>query len=436
MQGHTAGIRRLCALHSSSINIPMVLQLHVWGPAFGLPSIDADCLAAIAYLRRVLPRDEWVLVPTSEPARLPLGQLPALKHRDTWITGFDDIVNYFGALDESSSSDYALSPVQQAHCTAYRSFIQSRGKPLLDASLYVSSENYSSATRPALGRLLNWPNSWFIPHRLQDHAKKTSAHLGLNAFDLHSTQEEAQEKGLSAQIPQSLRKPNHTLTTMLGSDVRKSKFRLDVVTSDFFEPLERLLGDQNYLLGEDSSSLDCLAVAYLALIQAQESMPQRWLHDALSKRYPHLDEWTTNQKVEAFGDTVSRATESKDDLIYDDLPWRPAERSTSTELVQTIALNITNAVPWLATLLDGNLTIDTAQYGETRAEVKFKQKQMAMSRFRAQQVRYSQILVSSLTTAVIGGALFYKGLLRFPGLRSSAKMPPRFGDAGTMLGLG
>ena len=44
----------------------MVLELHVWGPAFSLPSIDPQCLAAIAYLAQSLPRDHWVLVAISD----------------------------------------------------------------------------------------------------------------------------------------------------------------------------------------------------------------------------------------------------------------------------------------------------------------------------------------------------------------------------------
>lgn len=43
------------------------LELHVWGPAFGLPSIDAECLAAIAYLHTALPSSEWRLVPSNDP---------------------------------------------------------------------------------------------------------------------------------------------------------------------------------------------------------------------------------------------------------------------------------------------------------------------------------------------------------------------------------
>jgi sorting and assembly machinery component 37 len=42
----------------------MVFELHVWGPAFGLPSIDAQCLAIIAYFIQCLPAADWVLIPS------------------------------------------------------------------------------------------------------------------------------------------------------------------------------------------------------------------------------------------------------------------------------------------------------------------------------------------------------------------------------------
>lgn len=51
----------------------MALQLHVWGPAFGLPSIDAECLAAITYLAYAHPTRPWELVATS-PSAVPTRQ--------------------------------------------------------------------------------------------------------------------------------------------------------------------------------------------------------------------------------------------------------------------------------------------------------------------------------------------------------------------------
>jgi sorting and assembly machinery component 37 len=49
----------------------MVLELHIWGPAYGLPSIDAECLAAIAYLHRSVPPEQWILIADYDPSSSP-----------------------------------------------------------------------------------------------------------------------------------------------------------------------------------------------------------------------------------------------------------------------------------------------------------------------------------------------------------------------------
>ncbi len=53
----------------------MVLQLFVWGPAFGLPSLDAECLAAVAYLAQTLGPDEYQLIQAS-PSAVPTRAIP------------------------------------------------------------------------------------------------------------------------------------------------------------------------------------------------------------------------------------------------------------------------------------------------------------------------------------------------------------------------
>jgi hypothetical protein len=40
----------------------MVFELHIWGPAFGLPSIDPECIATVAYFKRIVPHGEWNLI--------------------------------------------------------------------------------------------------------------------------------------------------------------------------------------------------------------------------------------------------------------------------------------------------------------------------------------------------------------------------------------
>ncbi len=49
------------------------LELHVWGPAFGLPSIDPESAAAIAYLKQSLRPEHYRLLqnsPSGVPTRM------------------------------------------------------------------------------------------------------------------------------------------------------------------------------------------------------------------------------------------------------------------------------------------------------------------------------------------------------------------------------
>lgn len=64
---------RLALLRLSSPDrIPeTMLELHVWGSAFGLPSFDPECLALITYLHNSLPVAEWRLVPSNDPSISP-----------------------------------------------------------------------------------------------------------------------------------------------------------------------------------------------------------------------------------------------------------------------------------------------------------------------------------------------------------------------------
>ena len=47
----------------------MLLELHVWGPAFSLASLDPECLASIALLSAVVPLSDWALIASSIPSQ-------------------------------------------------------------------------------------------------------------------------------------------------------------------------------------------------------------------------------------------------------------------------------------------------------------------------------------------------------------------------------
>lgn len=48
-----------------------MLDLYVWGSAFGLPSIDAECLAIITYLHNSLSSTDWRLIPSNDASVSP-----------------------------------------------------------------------------------------------------------------------------------------------------------------------------------------------------------------------------------------------------------------------------------------------------------------------------------------------------------------------------
>ena len=414
----------------------MVFLLHIWGPAFGLPSLDAHCLAAVAYLKQCLRHDEWALVP-SDPNQNPLGELPALKDGEIWIGGFHNIVAY---LRDRSAGQYDrdkdLSQTQLADRTAYTSFIDSRGQSLLDLSLYVSTENYTKCTRPALGDLLSWPDSWFVPHKLRDGAKKRSEHLGLSGLDVDTAQDEREEDSMTAQIPKSLRKPRLTVSSMLGRDMKRNKFRLDAVTADFFEPLEDMLGGKKWLIGDSMTSADCLALAYLALMRGPKGIAHSWLKDAMRSKYSDLNGWFEEKREVCFGLPVAHRFNLEDEKR--NLPWTTSAQPTWQQIVNAAMLNVAEATPWLGAALDKQLLpADTSPRTPVRSKpvTRYASKQKAMSEIQGHRLLYSHLFGSSICVAITTGLLFWNGLLVLPSWPRGPKARS-FGAAGAMLGLG
>ncbi|KAG9238224.1 Tom37 C-terminal domain-containing protein [Amylocarpus encephaloides] len=304
----------------------MVLELHVWGPAFSLASVDPHCLAAIAYLQQAVPRKEWVLVATSDPALSPTNELPALRNGDIWIGGFRNIFHY---LAQYSSGEWVLDaglPEQEgADCIAFSSFVESHGQPLIDLSLYVSSRNYSTTTRPLYNKIQPFPLPYLTPPSVRVAAKERTAHLGLSSLDIDNDETQSQEASI---IPESLRKPKSTVSSLLkGSPETGAQIRLHALATDFFGPLNRLKGKKQYLVSDAQfSSLDCLALGYLSLCLIPD-LPQPWLSQTLRRDFPDLCAWTEKLGDLVFGGAVhvndafpksNQAPKSNTDQF---LPW-------------------------------------------------------------------------------------------------------------------
>ncbi|KAF2192310.1 hypothetical protein K469DRAFT_620432 [Zopfia rhizophila CBS 207.26] len=357
----------------------MVLELHVWGPAFGLPSIDAECIATIAYFHRIIPYSQWILVADHDAPLTPKYEFPVLIDGIVRVSGFHDIVSYLrnhrsGAYD----LDYNLTHQQQTDRTAFISFLQSTASPLVDLSLYISSENYTSTTSSAYTAILPWYTNYTIPPARRDLARARTAHLGLSSLDVNTAGQDGPEVSSpssgfeaakrSAGLPSGGRLDmgrGKGIRGLLSSPIYAARFRLDSLTNELLEPLSDLLGKKDYLLqGDKPSSLDCLAFGYLALM-FYPPVPQAWLKDAIQARYPRIVRYIWRMREELLGgedvkasgvwslSSYRKAAEIEEVLhnLGMCLPWRPCPSRSLLLIAVGVTRKITSNIPLLSRLL-------------------------------------------------------------------------------------
>ncbi|KAG5981457.1 hypothetical protein E4U55_002923 [Claviceps digitariae] len=311
------------------------MDLYIWGPAFGLPSIDPECLAILLYLDNALPSDAWRIIPCNNPSVSPSSMLahhaslswpswpslcltlsnfvlrfsadllPALNHNGSWTSGYLPIVQYTKLHVQSGNGKQQpenLSPAQQADAVAYCAFLNANAAPLVYLSLYVSAANWSTTTRPAYSALLPFPLTWTLPPLIRAEAITRAEHLGLADLDtdfdpnagLHLT------AGRDA-LPEVFRKhlPTRTKKTIREemTPEQASAIRLYFLADDFFSQLNTLMvvnkgdgeGAKPCFFGRDKplSSADCLAYAYLALMTVPH-VPRSFLKDYIDETTPQL----------------------------------------------------------------------------------------------------------------------------------------------------
>ncbi|KAL4930016.1 glutathione S-transferase family protein [Aspergillus undulatus] len=351
----------------------MVLELHVWGPGFSLPSIDPQCLATIAYFSLSVPKDSWVLVASSDPTPSPTHELPALKNGSTWVSRFRNIVDYLRQyLEGEWDLDRNLSALDRADSIAFSSFVESHAQALLDLSLYVSSQNYYNSTSPAYGAILQWPNQWILPPQLHAAAKARTEPLGLSSLDLEATEEQRKRDHSAAvaagRIPQNfISRPRETVSNLLGKTSQGQQFRLDALTGELFEPLEAMLEGKTYLLsGESPSSLDCLAVGYLSLALIPD-LPLPFLRDSMQRKAPRLCQYAERMRQELYGTVnVSDAfTSDKTSSAGSSLPWQAPERLSFGSVGATFLNTLADSTPVLKDIRMNNRLRETAESSDS-----------------------------------------------------------------------
>ncbi|KAF2486497.1 Tom37 C-terminal domain-containing protein [Neohortaea acidophila] len=342
------------------------MELYILGPAFGLPSIDAECNAAVALLQHLHPTtSNWHLIPTHDQTR----HLPYLLDDQKTYEGFQAIQTHLQPIS-TSNNDNAL---QSATSTALTSLLDSRAQPLLDITLYTSSENYRSATRPAFTRLLPWYANYTVPPRRRADAKKRTAQLGIShidvdeedphedlsgrggAGDVASVGKEPQFEAESQRKAASLLLPRKdTLRSLLRRPEHSAIFRLHALAEAFFEPLSNMLEEREFFLGtEEMQAVDCAVYGYLSLMLFPE-LPQGWLRKMLRGKYPALVRFTERMHERLkmgtdVGDVMGRGKSVAADAATHslNLPWAARQSSSFTDAVTVIASDLAARIPYI-----------------------------------------------------------------------------------------
>ncbi|RGP76224.1 tom37 protein [Fusarium longipes] len=347
-----------------------MLDLHIWGSAFGLPSIDPECLAIITYLHSSNPTSAWRLIPSNDPSVSPSSMLapsrcltlpslalselclsltvsdtlPALHHEGVWISGFAPIVQYLADKSLGDNLDAGLTSLEQADRVAYAAFLSAHAAPLLDLSLYVSAANWAATTRPAFSTLLPFPLTWTVPPLLRAEAVKRVEHLGFADMDtdfdpnggLHlSSGRDALPETFRRHIPARTKKTIHEEMTPEQAVL----IRLYGITEDCLSVVDDFLKDDSeeetygFFEGTKLSSLDCLAFGYLALMR-DAPVPRSFLKDWLMKETPRLSK---------FVDDVKTRRLQRSDL----LPWAESSQNTALRIGSRTLDSILHNVPGL-----------------------------------------------------------------------------------------
>ncbi|KAK8064779.1 Mitochondrial outer membrane translocase complex- Tom37/Metaxin [Apiospora phragmitis] len=286
------------------------MELHVWGEAFGLPSIDPECLAAISYLGHVVPQNNWSLVASNDVSISPDYVLPALHHDGTWTSGYLNIVQYLAAHTSFPLADGDLTEAQRA-----------------DALAYASYSLITRLTRPAYSALLRFPLTWTVPLKLRSAAIAKTEHLGLDhlAADI-DPEDGSSESKVTAPITATgfLRLPTRPSVSDSMRPEQAAAIRLQSLLEDFFETLGELRGNSIYLFGDGKpTSLDFLAFGYLRLLRVRTPHP---FVERCMARNP-----AGSRLIKLLDTMQTEIIQWKDGQIQDTLPWtKPAAQSLVT----------------------------------------------------------------------------------------------------------
>ncbi|CAO0795044.1 unnamed protein product [Mucor circinelloides] len=248
------------------------MQLYVWGPALNAPSIDPKCIVIESYLRLV--QQNYTIVKCNDPQQSPTGELPLLNDGSAWIAGVDRILNYLSQRDKDANKD--LSAEQKADYTAYSALVQDKLYDCMLYTWYADSTNFIKHIRPTYAKLLSFPNRYIVPIQLKKNAKAR-----LEKYNVEIIRDDVG-------LPQNEKEEMKEL-------LKSGWHHMFQLARETYGILQSQLGEQDYMFGEQATTLDCIVFGYLAL-HLYPDLSHRRLQHILTNEYPALARYCDRMK--------------------------------------------------------------------------------------------------------------------------------------------
>jgi len=199
----------------------------VWPGDWGLPSVDHQCLAAMAYFKfcRLPAR----ITKVSNSWSCLSGQFPILQHFDGVENKVKDIFNFL--QKQSLGLDGDLSVLQRSDGLAFSTMIEEKLLPALLYLWWIDSKAYVEFTRPWYAKILPFPLGLYVPLKKRNVClARLQACYGEDIDLVDSTHE--------------------------SKILREAKECLNLLSTK--------LGDKPFFFGSKPSSLDALVFGYIA----------------------------------------------------------------------------------------------------------------------------------------------------------------------------
>ena len=192
---------------------------------------------------------------------------------------------------------------------------------------------------------------------------------------------------------------------------------------------------------EKPSSLDCVAVAYLALALVPQ-VPQKWLAETMTAHYPELCSYVRRVTKESFGGPIELGEavtwlEPDNRVVRDShaegwqsskkLPWRKSTQKGVYDAASALLFGTFSSLPLIERFSRDKIVLDHGRASKTTDGPR----QLSSP----QTLLLSSLLTLGSAVVAIGGYVLFSDALKQP-TPEKKKNLSQMGDVGAMLGMG